>query len=97
MAGTPNRRTEELAFRLRALGVDPVTALAQIAVDANASLELRARVHTELLSYLFPKRKALDVSVPAQQSISIRLGIPASSQSKPEPAEAADSSRCNEQ
>jgi hypothetical protein len=77
VAGTPNRRTEELVSRLEALGVDPVTGLAMIANDPTASLDLRARVQMELLGYMYPKRKALDVSTPAQQAVSIRIGIPA--------------------
>jgi hypothetical protein len=75
-AGTKNRRTEELTARLDALGVDPLTGLAQIAQDPEAPLDLRARVQIELLSYMYPKRKALDVSSGIQQPVSIRIGIP---------------------
>jgi len=77
VAGTPNRRTEELVTRLEALGVDPVSGLALIAQDPTASLDLRARVQMELLGYMYPKRRALDVSAPTQQAVSIRIGIPA--------------------
>ena len=76
VAGTPNKRTEELVLRLEALGVDPVEGLAMIAKDPTVSVDLRARVHIELLAYMYPKRKALDLSAPAQQQVSIRLGIP---------------------
>jgi hypothetical protein len=75
-AGTPNRRTQDLAARLEALGVDPVLGLAQIAQDATAPIELRARVQCELMAYLYPKRRALDVNGQAQQPISINIGIP---------------------
>ena len=77
VAGTPNRRTEELVTRLEALGVDPVSGLAMIANDPTASLDLKARVQMELLGYMYPKRRAIDVSGPTQQAVSIRIGIPA--------------------
>ena len=64
VAGTPNRRTEELVTRLEALGVDPVSGLAMIANDPTASLDLRARVQMELLGYMYPKRRSIDVSAP---------------------------------
>ena len=83
VAGTPNKRTQDLMDRLDALGVDPVDGLAAIARDETAPLELRARVQMELMGYLFPKRKALDVNSAEQQSISISIGIPPS---KPVPA-----------
>lgn len=76
VAGTPNKRTQDLQDRLEALGVDPVMGLALIAKDESAPLELRARVQMELMAYLYPKRKALDVSSSEQQSISISIGIP---------------------
>lgn len=75
VAGTPNRRTLELQERLEALGVDPLEGLAEIAKDVTAPIEIRARVQMELLQYLFPKRKALEVSNKTQQPISIRIGI----------------------
>ena len=83
VVGTPNKRTQDLMERLDALGVDPVDGLAAIARDETAPLELRARVQMELMGYLFPKRKALDVSSGEKQSISISIGIPPS---KPVPA-----------
>ena len=76
-AGVPNKRTQDLQERLEALGVDPVMGLAAIANDDAAPLELRARVQIELMSYLWPKRKALDIESSKQQPISIRIGLSA--------------------
>lgn len=84
IAGTPNKRTLDLQERLEALGVDPVMGLAAIAKDASAPLEIRARVQLELLSYLYPKRRALDVASSNQQPISINIGI-ASKPVQPQP------------
>lgn len=75
MAGTPNKRTQDLRERLEALGVDPLLGLAAIAQDTTASLELRAKVQCELMAYLYPKRRALDMSSTSQNPITISLGI----------------------
>ena len=75
VAGTPNKRTQDLLERLEALGVDPLTGLAEIAKDLTAPLELRAKVMTDLLAYIYPKRKALEMNTEAQKPVSIRIGI----------------------
>ena len=62
-AGTPNRRTLELVERLEQLGCDPLAAVANIASDASIAPELRLRAAGELLPYLYPRRKAVDLSV----------------------------------
>ena len=77
IAGTPNKRTQDLQQRLEALGVDPLEGLALIAKDTSAPLELRAKVQSDLLQYLYPKRKALDVGSSNQQPVSIRIGLSA--------------------
>jgi hypothetical protein len=76
MAGTPNRKTADLLERLDSLGVDPVSGLAAIAKDEAAPIELRARVQMELMTYIYPKRKSLDLSTTENQSINIQIGIP---------------------
>ena len=77
VAGTPNKRTQDLQERLEALGVDPLEGLALIAKDTSTPLELRAKVQSDLLQYLYPKRKALDVGSSNQQPVSIRIGLSA--------------------
>ena len=61
-AGTPNKRTAELIERLAELDCDPVEGLARIAADPTADAALRARVYADLLPYLYPKRKALELT-----------------------------------
>lgn len=61
VAGTPNKRTSELKERLEALGCDPIEGMAQIAMDAATTPELRGRMFAELAGYLYPKRKAVEV------------------------------------
>jgi hypothetical protein len=61
-AGVPNKRTVELTERLAALGCDPLAGLVQITADPTAELALRAKVLSDLLPYMYPKRKALELS-----------------------------------
>ncbi len=59
IAGTPNRKTKEIGELLESLGCNPIQGMAGIAMNSDASLELRARMYAELAQYLFPKRKAV--------------------------------------
>ena len=60
--GTPNKRTAELVERLAELECDPVEGLVRIAADPNTDAVLRARVYADLLPYLYPRRKAMELS-----------------------------------
>ena len=60
--GTPNKRTAELVERLAELECDPVEGLAKIASDPSTDSALRARVYVDLLPYLYPKRKSVELS-----------------------------------
>ncbi len=58
--GVPNKRTVEIADKLAALGCDPITGMAHMAMDNSYPPELRAKMYSELAQYLYPKRKAAD-------------------------------------
>lgn len=77
VAGTPNKRTEDVIARLGALGCDPIEGMARIAMDATSTPELRGRMYAELAQYVAPKRRALDVGHEQQRPVTIRIGIPA--------------------
>ena len=69
--GTPNKVTADVAEKLRKLGCDPITGMALIALgrDAqgnpiDASIDLKAKMLSELAQYILPKRKALEHSGP---------------------------------
>jgi len=62
MAGTPNRKTREVGELLESLDCDPIRGMAAIALNPEASLELRGRMNAELAGYLYPKRKAVEHS-----------------------------------
>ena len=70
-AGVPNRRTTDFAERMKALKCDPVEGLAMIAADSATDIALRARIFADLLPYLYPKRKMVEVSGPNGGAIRI--------------------------
>ena len=69
--GTPNRATLTVAEKLAALGCDPISGMARIAMDENNSPETRGRYYSELAQYLYPKRKP--VEVPNEQGLVIHV------------------------
>ncbi len=61
--GIPNKKTKELSGRLEALDFDPIKELTVLVKGINElSTKDRAEICLDLLQYLYPKRKALDVS-----------------------------------
>ena len=70
--GTPNKRTAELVERLAELECDPVEGLVSIAADPSTDPALRARVYADLLPYLYPKRKAVELSGHDNEPMQIR-------------------------
>lgn len=60
--GTPNQLTREITARLEELGCDPIEGMALIAMDADNPPELRGRMFAELAGYVYPKRKAVEIS-----------------------------------
>jgi hypothetical protein len=64
--GTPNKRTVDLAARLKALKCDPVGELVHLAQAADVDAAIRARCYIELLTYLYPKRKSIEITEPEQ-------------------------------
>jgi hypothetical protein len=60
--GTPNKVTQEIVEKLRALGCDPLEGMARIAMDPESKPELRLKAYVELAQYVAPKRKALEMT-----------------------------------
>lgn len=60
--GTPNRATLALREKLEAIGCDPFIELAKMGMNDKNSGELRERCLNDLLPYLYPKRKPVDMS-----------------------------------
>src|SRR6516225_2061784 len=58
--GSPNKRTNELRYRLQNRGdIDPAEFCSQIVSNPNESTELRLAASNYLLPYLYPKRGAV--------------------------------------
>lgn len=57
--GTPNKRTKELAEVLGAF--DPAEKLVQIYNETD-DLDLKAQICRDLLKYVYPQRKAVEMS-----------------------------------
>ena len=58
----PNKRTLEISARLAELSCDPIEGMARLAMDSKNTPELRGRMFSELAQYVYPKRKAVEVS-----------------------------------
>src|SRR5207249_4072903 len=61
-AGTPNKKTREVAELLRSLNCDPIRGMAEIAMNEQNSPDLRGRMYSDLAQYVYPKRKAVQLS-----------------------------------
>src|SRR5438128_8957355 len=61
-AGTPNRKTRDAAELLRSLGCDPIEGMVRIAQDERHTPELRGKMFSELARYVYPQRKAVELS-----------------------------------
>ena len=72
-AGTPNRKTTEVAELLGSLGCDPIAGMAAIAANQQNPPELRGRMYAELAQYVYPKRRAVDANVTSSDG-SLSLG-----------------------
>lgn len=56
--GTPNKKTQVLGDKLEALGLDVPSRLVELL--PGLSPEIQAKILLDLLSYIHPKRKAVD-------------------------------------
>ena len=63
--GTPNRKTQVLVEKLERLGCDPIEGMARIAEAPETVPELKVRCYAELAQYVYPKRKAVEMTVEA--------------------------------
>jgi hypothetical protein len=57
-----NKKTADVVEKLAQLKFDPIEAMARIAMNKKATLELRGRMAAELAQYVAPKRRATEHS-----------------------------------
>ena len=62
--GTPNKKTSDLAEKLKALNCDPIEGMARIAHEAYKAKDhaIALSAYKELAQYIYPKRKAVEVT-----------------------------------
>jgi hypothetical protein len=60
--GSMNKKTADVIEKLAQLKFDPIEAMARIAMNKKATLELRGRMAAELAQYIAPKRRATEHS-----------------------------------
>ena len=75
LLGTPNKKTIEIKDRLASMACDPIQGMADLAMDANNTPELRGRMYAELAQYIAPKRKAVEHSRGEDQPITFNLNL----------------------
>lgn len=57
--GTPNKKTLNFVESLGSY--DPLESLLNIVKDENTPLETKIRINLDLLPYIYPKRKAIEL------------------------------------
>ena len=75
LKGVPNKRTLELSQKISKLGLDPIEGLSRLLAEEGLSNDLRVKIYTELLPYLYPKRKAFDSDAGQKQAVVFNIGI----------------------
>lgn len=75
--GTPNKRTAELLELLKKQypKYNPVLQMAEIAQDEEVEMSLRIQCAKEVAQYLFPKRKAVELSQGAGEPFSFTMEV----------------------
>lgn len=73
--GTPNKATQKMREVLAEIDCNPLLELARIAQDHKTSVEQKIRIYSELLPYLYPKRKPMDDSRDEHTIININTNL----------------------
>jgi len=60
--GTKSYKTLAIEEKLESLGCDPIKAMVELAEDKNTETSIRAKLYCELANYIYPKRKATELS-----------------------------------
>ena len=67
--GTPNKKTTEL---IELLGdYNPIVRLIEIAKDENTSLDMQVKINLDLMPYIYPKRKSIDMNADDMPEVKI--------------------------
>jgi hypothetical protein len=75
MEAPPHKRTMAVADQLAALNCDPLAALVTIAQDEKIDISLRVAILRDFLTYLYPRRKAVDLTGGYDRPMKVTLNI----------------------
>lgn len=67
--GTPNKRTADLLKRLG--NYNPLDALLAISQDENTPLDMQVKINLDLMPYIYPKRKSIDMNADDMPEVKI--------------------------
>lgn len=70
-AGTPNRKTNDVIELInnKYPNFNPILSLIEISQDQNIDLNIRTSCLKEIASYMFPKRKAIEIDANVNQEV----------------------------
>ena len=68
---THNKKTTELMELLG--GYNPIVRLIEIAKDENTSLDMQVKINLDLLPYIYPKRKSIDMNTNEMPEVKIYI------------------------
>ena len=90
-AGSVNKPRRQLIALLQEKypGYDPVLSMADMAMDKDNSIELRASMHKEVAQYLRPKLRAIELQLEGQVNATIGWSDPHRVQSEAPTSEPA--------
>lgn len=69
-AGVPNKKTQDLMEKCEAQGFDPFQAMINIAIHSNDP-NFKFSALKEICQYIYPKRKALEMSTNPEMGFEI--------------------------
>lgn len=60
--GQTCKLSPDVRSKLQEMGYDPIEGLARIAMDDKTPVAIAQRCHAELAQYVYPKRRAVEIS-----------------------------------
>lgn len=71
--GSKSKHKTDVAARLRKLGFDPIDTLVGIANEPDNPIEFRLRAASELLPYIAPKLRSVEVAIKQEEPFTFQF------------------------
>lgn len=71
--GSKNKNKYDVAAKLDLAGCDPVTEMVQMIRDPDVKPEVKANLLKELVKYIAPQQKAVEVSGDADNPVALKI------------------------